>query len=146
MQSEFPPKVWEIMEPSIDSLRTSYTRVTDTLDTALRREFTSTIARLHKVDFSKPVDPMNMTGGGSPYMQDLLDKLSFLKSEVLGKMSMGDYMRSWYVEPGIIEARRLLVPQGHRAVKAHPASVPIPRIDRTTNGRIGQAQAHDGHD
>jgi hypothetical protein len=53
------------------------------------------------VDFSKPVDPMNMAMGngnsGSAYMVDFLDKVAFVKGEVLGRMSMGDVMREWYV-------------------------------------------------
>jgi hypothetical protein len=30
-------------------------------------------------------------------MQDLIDKLSFVKMELLGKMSMGEAMREWSV-------------------------------------------------
>jgi hypothetical protein len=44
------------------------------------------------------MDPMSMgNGGGSPYMQDLVDKLGFFKNELLGKMSMGEAMRTWSV-------------------------------------------------
>ena len=39
---------------------------------------------------------MSMNGqGGSPYMQDLVDKLAFIKREILARLSMGDYMRDW---------------------------------------------------
>lgn len=38
------------------------------------------------------------SGGGSPYMQDLIDKLSFIRNEVLGRMSLGEFMRDWSVE------------------------------------------------
>lgn len=47
------------------------------------------------MDFSKPVDPMNMNNSGSAYMVDFLDKVAFVKGEVLGRMSMGDVMREW---------------------------------------------------
>jgi hypothetical protein len=48
------------------------------------------------VDFSKPMDPMAMgSGGGSPYMVDLVDKLGLARSELLGKMSLGDVGREW---------------------------------------------------
>jgi hypothetical protein len=48
------------------------------------------------VDFSRPVDPMSMSGqGGSPYMQDLTEKITFVKRELLGRLSMGDFMRDW---------------------------------------------------
>jgi hypothetical protein len=70
--------------------------VTTPLDTAFRREFSSIIGRIHKVDFSRPVDPMSMSSqGGSPYMQDLTEKITFVKRELLGRLSMGDFMRDW---------------------------------------------------
>ena len=79
----------------------TYSKVTTPLDAALRREFGNIINRIHRVDFSKPVDPMNMAMGngnsGSAYMVDFLDKVAFIKGEVLGRMSMGDVMREWYV-------------------------------------------------
>jgi hypothetical protein len=61
----------------------------------LRREFGNLFNRIHRVDFSKPVDPMNMNNSGSAYMVDFLDKVAFVKGEVLGRMSMGDVMREW---------------------------------------------------
>lgn len=78
------------------SLQTSYKRIPDALDVALRREFANIISRIHRVDFSKPMDPMAMgSGGGSPYMQDLIDKVAFVRSEILGRMSLGEVMREW---------------------------------------------------
>lgn len=47
-------------------------------------------------------------GGGSPYMQDLIEKLNFAKTELLGKMSMGEAMREWSVHfpsPGVMQKR-----------------------------------------
>jgi hypothetical protein len=42
------------------------------------------------------MDPMAMgSGGGSPYMQDLIDKIAFVRSEILGRMSLGEVMREW---------------------------------------------------
>jgi hypothetical protein len=75
----------------------AYKKVTDALDIALRREFASILSRLHKVDFAKPVDPMSMGGGGggSPYIQDLIDKLGFVRNEIMGRMSLGEVMRDW---------------------------------------------------
>lgn len=94
LEPQFGTKVSEILMPSVTSLVDSYTRITDSLDAAIRREFATILARIHRVDFSKPVDPMSM-GGSSPYIQDLIDKLSFLRSEVLGRMSLGDMMKNW---------------------------------------------------
>jgi len=95
LERQFGTKVAEILDPSVKSLEESYRRTTDALDVAIKREFANIIARIHRVDFSKPVDPMAMGSGGSPYMQDLVDKLSFLRNEILGRMSMGEFMRQW---------------------------------------------------
>lgn len=77
----------------------AYTRVTDDLNNAFKRELGSIIARMHCVDFSKPVDPMSMTGGsgGSPYIKDLAEKLGFIRVELLNRMSLGEFMKEWYV-------------------------------------------------
>lgn len=74
-----------------------YTKIAEALDTALKREAAAILARLHKVDFAKPMDPMSTGGGASAYMQDLIDKLGFVKTELLGRLSMGEYLREWYV-------------------------------------------------
>lgn len=78
-------------------LEKSYTKIVEALDSAIKREAASILARLHRVDFAKPVDPMSMDGGASPYMQDLIDKIGFIKSQLLSPMSLGEYMREWSV-------------------------------------------------
>ncbi|WVQ85258.1 hypothetical protein IAT38_007423 [Cryptococcus sp. DSM 104549] len=98
VKQDFVGKAWETLNPSIIALESTFKRITDNLDTALRREIASIISRIHRVDFAKPVDPMSMgmdRGGGSPYMQDLVDKLGFAKREILGRMSLGDMMKEW---------------------------------------------------
>jgi hypothetical protein len=82
-----------LLQPGVKA----YTRVTDALNTAFKRELGNIIARMHRVDFSKPVDPMSMTGGGggSPYIKDLADKLGFIRVELLNRMSLGDFMKEW---------------------------------------------------
>ncbi|KAK4685489.1 conserved oligomeric Golgi complex subunit 5, partial [Tremellales sp. Uapishka_1] len=100
-KTEFTGKVWEILVPSIKAAETSYRKITDALDVALRREFTAILGRIHRVDFGKPMaaDPMGMgSGGGSPYMKDLVDKLGFVRTEVLGRMSLGEMGREWVAD------------------------------------------------
>ncbi|WWC86312.1 uncharacterized protein L201_001185 [Kwoniella dendrophila CBS 6074] len=99
VQQDFVGKVWETIRPSVQSLETTYKRITDLLDSALRKEFIAIISRIHKVDFSKPMDPMSMgSASGSPYMQDLIDKLSFVRGEILGRMSLGEMMKEWVID------------------------------------------------
>ena len=61
----------------------------------------SILSRLHRVDFGKTLeDPMSSIGGGaSLYMKDLVERLSFIKTEILALYdSIGaDERREWYV-------------------------------------------------
>lgn len=95
LEAQFGVKVSNILKPTVKSLEETYRQSTDALDVAIKREICTILARIHRVDFSKPVDPMAMGSGGSPYMQDLVDKLAFLRTEILGRMSMGEFMRHW---------------------------------------------------
>jgi hypothetical protein len=61
---------------------------------AIRRELGAIIARLHRLDFGKSQD-IGMGGGPSLYMKDLVEKLAFIKKEVLSKFNVGDAGRKW---------------------------------------------------
>lgn len=69
--------------------------MTDALNVALRRELSSVLARIHKVDFSKAMDPMSMSGGGSPYIQEIVKMLNYVRLEVLARFSLGEMGREW---------------------------------------------------
>lgn len=69
----------------------------DLLTTAIRRELSAIISKLHRIDFSKSVDPDGGMGGSSLYVKELTDKLSFIKTELVTKYSLGDYARTWLV-------------------------------------------------
>ncbi|KAJ9100674.1 hypothetical protein QFC21_003719 [Naganishia friedmannii] len=91
------PKVQDILKSPIQAATDCYKQATDSLTTAFKKDLGNIIARMHRVDFSKPVDPMSMAGGGggSPYIKDLADKLGFIRTELLNRMSMGDFMKEW---------------------------------------------------
>lgn len=74
---------------------TNFERIIDPVTTAIRRETSAAIAKLHRYDFSKPINP-NAGGGSSLYMQELTDKLSFIKSEIMARYNVGDYGPIWY--------------------------------------------------
>jgi hypothetical protein len=76
-----------------------YGNVTTALDVSIKREISNVLARIHRVDFAKSVDPMRMSGGsgGSPYIKDLADRLTFLRTEVLGRFEMGEFRDEWSV-------------------------------------------------
>lgn len=65
---------------------------------AIRREISSIIARLHRVDFGKALDDLpHGMGGASVYMKELVDKLSFIRKEVLSRYSIGEITQEWWV-------------------------------------------------
>ncbi|KIJ39463.1 hypothetical protein M422DRAFT_210357 [Sphaerobolus stellatus SS14] len=96
LQDEYNISVFSIIEPSIRTLQSMCKRTIDPLLTAIRREIGAIIARLHRVDFSKTLDDMPPgMGGASVYMKDLVEKLSFIRKEVLSRYVMGDITQDW---------------------------------------------------
>jgi conserved oligomeric Golgi complex subunit 5 len=73
----------------------TFERIIDPVTTAIRRETSAAIAKLHRHDFSKSVNS-NTGGGSSLYMQELTDKLSFIKSEIMARYNVGDYGPTWF--------------------------------------------------
>jgi len=96
LESEHSESVYAFVKPSIKNIFRTYERIVEPLLTSIRRELGAIIARLHRIDFSKSVDPMSGMGGGSSiYMKDLTEKLSFIKSEILSKFNIGEASRAW---------------------------------------------------
>jgi len=74
-----------------------FERIIDQLTTAIRRELGAVIAKLHRIDFLKSVDPNAGMGGSSLYIKELTEKLSFIKTEVVNRFNLGEYGRTWCV-------------------------------------------------
>lgn len=48
------------------------------------------------MDFGDSADPMaGMGGGPSPYMKDLVEKLNFIKTDILGLWNTPDVVQKW---------------------------------------------------
>ncbi|KAK7472882.1 hypothetical protein VKT23_000990 [Stygiomarasmius scandens] len=95
LSEEHSEAVIQVIAPSIEKVKIAYERLVEPLLTAIRRELGSIIARLHRTDFGKTLDPMGGMGGSSFYMKDLVDKLSFIKNEVLNKFMVGEDVQKW---------------------------------------------------
>lgn len=78
-------------------LHQAYNRLMEPIMTAVRRELGAIIDKLHRVDLARIVDSAPGMGGPSFYLKDLVEKLSFIKTEVLSKYNLGDAGRSWLV-------------------------------------------------
>jgi len=92
---EHAESVVAVVDPSIKNIHQAYQRLVDPILLAIRRELGAIIARLHRIDLSKPADPMAGMSGASLYMKDLVEKLAFIKAEVLSKFNVGDAGREW---------------------------------------------------
>lgn len=66
----------------------------DPLLSSIRRELSSIVAKLHKLNLGS-LDASAGMGGPSTYMKDLVEKLNFVKIEVLAKFNVGDLQREW---------------------------------------------------
>ena len=79
-------------------MKRAFERIIDPLLAAVRRELSAIIAKLHRMDFSDAVDPMSAIGGApSPYMKDLVEKLTFIKTEILSNFNVSNADRDWCV-------------------------------------------------
>ncbi|GAA5877371.1 hypothetical protein JCM8547_003010 [Rhodosporidiobolus lusitaniae] len=101
--AEHTESVREILRPSVDRLRSSYLSAANPLIMSIRRDFSALLARMHRVNYGQDVDPLSGSGGGggagaSAYMQDLTDKLSLVKDEILGAYRVGELAKDWALD------------------------------------------------
>ncbi|KAL1753733.1 Golgi transport complex subunit 5-domain-containing protein [Schizophyllum commune] len=89
LESEHIDAVCAALRPSIENMKRTYERVVDPLLAAIRRELAAIIARVHRFDFGRAQDSMS-GGGASLYMKDLVEKLAFVKGEILSKFNVED--------------------------------------------------------
>ena len=82
--------------PLLQKLHDTFDRIVDPLLAAIRRELAAITAKLHRMDFGAAFDPAAAMGGGpSPYMKDLVEKLTFVKTEVLAQYNVPEVSRQW---------------------------------------------------
>ena len=76
----------------------TYGRIVDPLLAAIKSESSAIIAKLHR-EPARSTDPLSdMGGGSSAYVQELTEKLSFVKSEILSRLGTEGVAREWFVE------------------------------------------------
>ncbi|KAI0071918.1 hypothetical protein K474DRAFT_1651800 [Panus rudis PR-1116 ss-1] len=98
LEDEYPDAVMDVLRPNLQKMRAAFQRLVDPLLAAIRRELGAIISKLHRQNFSDSVDPMTAMGGGpSPYMKDLVDRLNFIKSDILSQYNVPDISQDWIV-------------------------------------------------
>ncbi|KAL0580334.1 hypothetical protein V5O48_001671 [Marasmius crinis-equi] len=91
---EHSEDVSQILRPGAEKLDQAYNRIVESLSTAIRRDLGNIIDRIHRTDFGRS-DPGAGMGGASMYMKDLVDKLSFIRTEILSRFSVGEDVQKW---------------------------------------------------
>lgn len=88
----------------MQNLNDLFTQIVGPLLSAINKELSAIISKMHRTDFAKAGDPMaGMGGGASPYVKEITEKLTFVKYEILGRWNVGTLSREWYV-PFVSEA------------------------------------------
>ncbi|RPD78344.1 hypothetical protein L226DRAFT_502792 [Lentinus tigrinus ALCF2SS1-7] len=96
LREEYPEQVMSILQPVTSKLHDAFDKIVDPLMAAIRRELAAITAKLHRMDFGAAFDPAAAMGGGpSPYMKDLVEKLTFIKNEILAQYNVPDVSRQW---------------------------------------------------
>ncbi|KAF9047312.1 Golgi transport complex subunit 5-domain-containing protein [Panaeolus papilionaceus] len=97
LDEEHSMTVVGIIQPSVQHIFRVLESVMNPLSSAIRREIGAIILKLHRIDFSKPMDANAGMGGTSLYIKELTDKMAFIKNEIVGRYSLGDYGRNWVI-------------------------------------------------
>ncbi|KAG8988666.1 hypothetical protein FRB90_002602, partial [Tulasnella sp. 427] len=95
--TEYHESVAAVIRSAAQTLKSEYEKVTEPLLLAIRRDLASIAARLHRADFGKTFDPTAGPGATSAYMKDMVDKLTFVRNEILARFNVGDLMKTWLV-------------------------------------------------
>lgn len=80
--------------PASQKIRSEYDHIVDPLQSAIKKELAGIVSRLHRLDLQKAIDPMSGMSGTSLYMKDLVDKLNFVKTELLSNFAP-EIVRPW---------------------------------------------------
>ncbi|GJJ06135.1 hypothetical protein Clacol_000324 [Clathrus columnatus] len=98
LKDEHTEAVYIVFEPSIRTIQHLCERTYEPLLLAIRREISSIIARVHRVDFGKLLETASPgMGGATAYMKELVEKLSFIRKEILNRFNLGEVSNEWTV-------------------------------------------------
>ncbi|KAH9023597.1 Golgi transport complex subunit 5-domain-containing protein [Lactarius deliciosus] len=95
LEEEYSSDVYAILRPAVVDATETYGRIVDPLLAAIKAESNGIIAKLHR-EPARSADPLSDMGGSSAYVQELTEKLSFIKTEILARLgSTEGVAREW---------------------------------------------------
>lgn len=74
----------------------TYRHIVDPLLAAIKSDSGAIIAKLHR-DPIRSTDALADMGGSSAYIKEITEKLAFVKSEILARLSIEEVTREWFV-------------------------------------------------
>ena len=74
----------------------TYRHIVDPLLAAIKSDSGAIIAKLHR-DPMRSTDPLADMGGSSAYIKGITEKLAFVKTEILARLSIEEVTRGWFV-------------------------------------------------
>ncbi|TFK75335.1 hypothetical protein BDN72DRAFT_954963 [Pluteus cervinus] len=98
LHEEYSDDIIAPLDGHIKDIRAAYNKILEPIMLSVRRELTAIIAKLHRINFERKLDPMSGMDGASFYMKDLVDKLQFIKLELLSQYSIGEAGKSWVLD------------------------------------------------
>lgn len=109
----------------------TYRHIVGPLLAAIKSDSGAIIAKLHR-DPIRSTDPLADMGGSSAYVKEITEKLAFVKTEILARLSIEEVTREWFVffEYVNVRERNLLPMQvtGHREIRSQ--GFRVARLDR----------------
>ncbi|GAA5988884.1 hypothetical protein JCM5350_000996 [Sporobolomyces pararoseus] len=114
--------VESILKPTVDRLKTSYLGIVSPLIMSIRREFSTILARMHKIDYSSSSSGAGESGSGtsSQYLLELSSKLNLIKSEILIHYRVGSgLIKDWVLDLSRFTVQTFLL---HASILTSPST------------------------
>ncbi|KAI0279355.1 Golgi transport complex subunit 5-domain-containing protein [Russula aff. rugulosa BPL654] len=89
--------VYAILNSTVVNMMETYRHIVDPLLAAVKSDTGAIIAKLHR-DPIRSTDPLADMGGSSPYIKEITEKLAFMKTEVLARLSIEQVTREWSLD------------------------------------------------
>lgn len=74
----------------------TYRHIVEPLLAAIKSDSGAIIAKLHR-DPIRSTDPLADMGSSSAYVKEITEKLAFVKTEILARLSIENVTREWFV-------------------------------------------------
>ena len=83
----------------------TYRHIVDPFLAVIKSDSSAIIAKLHR-DPIRSADPLADMGGSSAYVKEITEKLAFVKTEILARLSIEGVTREWFVFLRVRNVRR----------------------------------------